>query len=103
LPLHFDEQSIFRERIRLDGSDPNLLHDEITVIDHALTRPWTVDKRYLRSPNPHPEWVEAYCTEGTALVFIGSEAYYVSGDGKLMPTKKDQPPPDLSYFKQTRQ
>jgi hypothetical protein len=102
LPLHFDNESIFKERIRVDRADPNLLHDEITVIDHALTRPWTVDKRYIRRPNPHPEWVETYCTEGTALVFIGSEAYYVSGDGKLMPTKKDQPPPDLSYFKQPR-
>jgi hypothetical protein len=102
LPLHFDNESIFKERIRVDATDPNLLHDEITVIDHALTRPWTVDKRYIRRPNPHPEWVETYCTEGTALVFIGSEAYYVSGDGRLMPTKKDQPPPDLSYFKQPR-
>ncbi|HEY7300928.1 MAG TPA: hypothetical protein VH684_23800 [Xanthobacteraceae bacterium] len=102
LPLDFDNQSIFRERIYVDRSDPNVLHDEITVVDHALTRPWTVDKRYIRRPNPHPEWVETYCTEGTALVFIGNEAYYVSGDGKLMPTKKDQPAPDLSYFKQKR-
>ena len=100
LPLHFDNQSIFKERIELDKTDRSILHDEITVIDHALTRPWTVDKRYRRNPNPHPDWVEAYCTEGSALVFIGQEAYYLSGDGKLMPTKKDQPPPDLSYFKQ---
>jgi hypothetical protein len=102
LPLDFDNQSIFKERIYVDRTDPNLLHDEFTVIDHALTRPWAVDKRYIRRPNPHPEWVETYCTEGTALVFIGNEAYYVSGDGKLMPTKKDQPAPDLSYFKQKR-
>ena len=102
LPLDFDNQSIFKERIYVDRTDPNLLHDEFTVIDHALTRPWSVDKRYIRRPSPHPEWVETYCTEGTALVFIGSEAYYVSGDGKLMPTKKDQPAPDLSYFKQNR-
>jgi hypothetical protein len=26
-------------------------------------------------------------------------AYYLSADGLLMPAKKDQPPPDLSYFK----
>ena len=43
LPLHFDNQSIFKERFHLDKADPNILHDEITVIDHALTRPWTVD------------------------------------------------------------
>jgi hypothetical protein len=99
LPLAFDNQSIFLERIHLDAADPNLLHDEMTIIDHAFTRPWTVDKRYVRHPEPHPDWVESYCTEGTALVFVGKEAYYVSGDGRLMPTKKGQPAPDLSYFK----
>jgi len=25
--------------------------------------------------------------------------YYLSGDGLLMPAIKDQPPPDLRYFK----
>src|SRR5262245_40378634 len=40
-PLHFDNQSIFKERFHLDKADPNILHDEITVIDHALTRPWS--------------------------------------------------------------
>jgi hypothetical protein len=99
LPLAFDNQSIFLERIHLDRADVNLLHDEMTIIDHAFTRPWTVDKRYVRRPEPHPDWVEAYCTEGTGLVFVGKEAYYVSGDGRLMPTKKGQPAPDLTYFK----
>jgi hypothetical protein len=102
LPLHFDNESIFKERIRLDKTDPNLLHDEITVIDKALTRPWTVDKRYVRKPEPHPDWVEAYCTEGTALVSIGKELYFLSGDGILMPSRKDQTPPDLRYFNQPR-
>ena len=46
LPLHFDNQSIFKERFHLDKADPNILHDEITVFDHALTRPWSVDKTY---------------------------------------------------------
>jgi hypothetical protein len=50
LPLHQDNHSIFKERFYLDKANPNLLHDEITVIDHALTRPWTVDKRYTRNP-----------------------------------------------------
>ncbi len=102
LPLHFDNQSVFKERIHLDKADPKLLHDEITVIDHALTRPWTVDKRYVRRPNPHPDWDESYCTEGTALVAIGKEIYYLSADGMLMPGRKGQPVPDLRYFNQTR-
>jgi hypothetical protein len=102
LPLHFDNQSVFKERIHLDKADPKLLHDEITVIDHALTRPWTVDKRYVRRPNPHPDWDESYCTEGTALVAIGKEIYYLSADGMLMPGRKGQPVPGLRYFNQTR-
>jgi len=102
LPLAFDNQSIFLERFHLDGADPNILHDEMTIIDHAFTRPWTVDKRYVRRAQPHPDWVEAYCTEGTALVFVGKDEYYVSGDGKLMPTKPGQAPPDLTYFRQKK-
>jgi len=99
LPLHFDNQSIIKERIHLDPSDPNVMHDETTVIDHALTRPWTVDKKYVRRPNPHPDWEEAYCVEGTALVTIGGEMYYLDGDGLLMPARKGQKPPDLRHFK----
>ena len=103
LPLHFDNQSVFTERLHRDQADPNLLHDEITVVDHALTRPWSVDKKYVRGQSPRPDWVEAYCTEGTAMVFIGKEGYYLSADGNLMPIRKDQPPPDLKYFRQTKQ
>jgi hypothetical protein len=33
---------------------------------------------------------------------IGKENYFLSADGLLMPAKKDQPPPDLRYFKQTQ-
>jgi hypothetical protein len=102
LPLHFDNQSTFVERFFLDKADPNVLHDLITVIDHALTRPWTADKRYRRNPDLHAQWPETYCNEGNANIVIGKENYFLSGDGLLMPTKKDQPPPDLRYFKQTR-
>ena len=102
LPLAFDNQSIFKERFYLDKSDPSILHDMITVIDHALTRPWTVDKRYRRNPNSRPTWREDYCIEGNADVVIGKEHYFLSADGYLMPVKKDQPPPDLRYFKQSR-
>jgi hypothetical protein len=102
LPLHFDNQSIIKERIHLDKADPNVIHDEVTVIDHALTRPWTVDKRYVHSSNPRPPWRENSCVEGTGLVAIGKEMYVLRGDGVLMPAKKGQPPPDLRYFKPSR-
>ena len=99
LPLAFDNQSVFKERFHLDKSNPNLLHDEITVFDHALTRPWSVDKTFRRNPNPHPNWGVATCAEGNNQIVIGSENYFLSGDGLLMPAKKDQAPPDLRYFK----
>jgi hypothetical protein len=102
LPLHRDNQSIFKERIYLDQADPNILHDEITVIDRALTRPWTVDKRYIRNADPQPVWLEYVCNENNAQISVGKDNYYLSADGFLMPAKKDQPPPDLRYFKQTQ-
>jgi hypothetical protein len=102
LPLHFDNQSIFKERFFRDKTDPNILHDELTTIDNALTRPWTVDKRYVRSTDQYPNWPEYYITEGNGQVAIGKENYFLSGDGLLMPAKKNQAPPDLRYFKQTR-
>ena len=99
LPLHFDNQSIFKERFHLDKSDPNLLHDEITVIDHALTRPWSVDKTFRRSNKKYPNWGRSSCNEGNNQLVIGTENYFLSAEGMLMPAKKDQPPPDLRYFK----
>jgi hypothetical protein len=102
LPLHFDNQSVFKERFRLDKADPNILHDEITVFDHALTRPWTVDKKYVRNPDARPNWREFYCSENSAEISIGKDNYFLSGDGMLMPARKDQPPPDLRYFKRTQ-
>jgi len=102
LPLAFDNQSVFKERFHLDKADPNILHVEITVIDHALTRPWIVDKKYVLEPNPRPDWSEAYCTENPSMIAIGKESYFLSGDGMLMPVRKDRPPPDLRYFKQTQ-
>jgi hypothetical protein len=102
LPLAFDNQSIFMERIYRDKDDPRILHDQITVHDHALTQPWTVDKKYVRDANPRPNWTEGYCTENPSMIAIGKESYFLGGDGMLMPVRKDQSPPDLKYFKQSR-
>jgi hypothetical protein len=100
LPLHFDNESVFKERFHLDTN--GLLHDEITTIDHALTRPWSVDKTFRRSTNPYPNWSRITCTETTQHVVIGKDTYMLSADGKLMPSRKDQAPPDSRYFKQTQ-
>ena len=72
------------------------------MIDHALTKPWSVDKTFRRSQNPRPDWNLASCTEGNNQIVIGDENYFLSGDGLLMPAKKDQAPPDLRYFKPAR-
>ena len=97
LPLHEDGQSVIKERIYQDKANPNLLYDEMTTTDNALTRPWSVKKSYTRLSNVL--WTENNCTEGLSDVFVGKEQYMLSGDGLLMPIKKGQPPPDLRYFK----
>jgi len=99
LPVHADNQSIVKERIFFDKADPTILHDEITLIDHAYTRPWTVLKSYRRDPGKYPIHSQEDCAATNANVLIGKELYYLSPDRELMPTRKDQPPPDLSYFK----
>ena len=101
LPLAFDNSSVFKERFFIDKADPNLLHDVITVFDKALTRPWTVDKTFRRNPDPQPDWPEHYCHVTTNRIVLGGQAYRLNEEGILMPTRKDQPPPDLRYFTQT--
>jgi hypothetical protein len=102
IPLHADNQTVVKERLYLDKVDPNILHNEITVIDHALTRPWTANKIYRRDPNTRPVWTEYVCAAAQSHVRIGKENYFLSWDGNLMPAKKDQAPPDLRFFKQTQ-
>jgi hypothetical protein len=102
LPLHKDNQSVIKERIFLDKVDSSLLYDEITTIDHALTRPWTATKKYHRVQNPRPVWRESVCAENNPHVEIRKQDYMLSAGGLLMPAKKDQPPPDLKYFTQSQ-
>jgi hypothetical protein len=101
IPFHSDGKAVIKERIYLDKADPNKLYDEITVIDNALTRPYVKKQTATRNPDPRPVWHSDHCSENNPHVLIGGEPYYLSADGKLMPTKKGQPPPDLSYFKPT--
>jgi hypothetical protein len=101
IPLHEDNLTIVRERIYLDKADPNIFHDEVTVIDHALTRPWIVTKSYHREPDRQPYWREVICAENNNHVAIGKQNYMLK-DGHLMPTRKGQPPPDLRYFNRSR-
>jgi hypothetical protein len=42
------------------------------------------------------------CSEDNHQIRIGNENYYLGADDRLMPTRKDQPPPDLTYFGQAQ-
>jgi len=100
------ETSAAADELAADGIDAEVIdlatlkpYDEETVLDHALTRPWTVAKRYRRESAAQPYWREVSCTENNNHVEIGKQDYMLGPDGRLMPTRKDQPPPDLKYFK----
>jgi hypothetical protein len=100
MPFHPDERAIVKERIRLDKSNPNMLRSEITTIDNALTRPWTVTRSYRRERDYR--WSEYVCAANNQHVVIGKEDYFLSADGLLMPVRKDQKPPDLRNFDRGR-
>ena len=102
IPMHNDNETVVKERIYLDQSNPDVMHNDITTYDHALTEPWTVNKRYLRVQEKNVIFYENECSENNQHVVIGKEGYYMSADGYLMPVKKGQKPPDLRYFKETQ-
>jgi hypothetical protein len=97
VPFHADNETVVAERIHLDPGKPDVMYDDMTVLDHALTRPWSVRRSYRRARNP--VWLETICGEVEPQVKIGAEDYFVTYDGVLMPTRKDQPPPDLRNFR----
>jgi len=100
IPLHKDNQTVVKERIYLDPADPNILRDQITTFDNALTRPWTVTRGYRRVRNP--VWIEHSCSENNDYIFIEKETYRIGIDGKLAPSRPGQAPPDLRHFDQSR-
>jgi hypothetical protein len=101
MPMAPDNDAVFKERIFLDKSNPSILHDQITTTDNSLTRPWTVTKNYKREQK-NITWEENNCVEGNTYVTIDTQVYFRAAEGRLMPSRKDQPPPDLRYFNQAR-
>ena len=100
LPFHKSNTTVVHERLYLDKKNPDILRNDITIVDGALTRPWSVARTYHRQRKT--AWLETICGEDEHQVRIGKEQYFLSGDGFLMPTRKDQPPPDLKNFNQTQ-
>lgn len=100
IPFHKDSEAVVTERIYADNANPDILHDEITTMDHALTRPWTVTRSYSRAgPQALLDWSEYLCTEDESRIEIADQVYKLSPEGLLMPLRKGQKPPDLGYFK----
>jgi hypothetical protein len=93
MPLHEDNQTIVKERLFRDAKDKSRFHDEVTLIDNAFTRPYTVTNSYTRENNDR-EWFENNCTESNNHVAIQGQNFFLSADGYLMPSKKGQEPPD---------
>jgi hypothetical protein len=105
IPMDKNNRTIIKERIYLDRKNANILHNEITTIDGALTHPWTITKNYrrdLKTGEPY-WWRESVCAEDNPHVRIGNDVFMLSAEGYLMPAKKDQKPPDLRYFKPRQQ
>src|SRR5207245_3751845 len=101
MPTHADDQSTLNYRNILDKADPSRIYNEMTFIDHAYTRPWTVHKTYRRLADKYPEWPEDRC-DSEGILKVGKETYFKSADGTIMPTAKDQPAPDLRYFESSQ-
>ena len=96
VPFAEDGQSVVKERVFLDKTNPDILHNEITATDSALT---AVDRDEELSPRPQGAMDENNCTEGNMHGVIGEDNYFISGNGYLMPARKGQQPSDLRYFR----
>jgi hypothetical protein len=96
IPLAADGETVVKERLSLDKADPDVMHTEITTIDHAFTHPWTVSRFYKRVHDGKPQ--EDNCAEENRLIVIGGRTYFTDADGYLMPIQKDEPPPDPKLF-----
>ncbi len=54
IPFHEDNQTVIKERFYLDKNDHNTIYDDITVIDHALTRPYGKLQKAVRKKDSAP-------------------------------------------------
>ena len=99
LPLHADNKTVVKEKIYNEKGNKDVMIDEITTIDNALTGPWTVKKIFERKKDPKHNWIEEVCAENNPHVKVDNDNYMLSAEGLLMPSKKGQKPPDLRYFK----
>jgi hypothetical protein len=96
IPLADDGSTVVTEKLYLDKQNPDMLHNDITTMDHAFTRPWVVSRFYKRVHNGRPQ--EYNCGEDNRWIVLGGYTYLADPDGYLMPIQKDEPPPDPKLF-----
>lgn len=96
IPLASDGETVVKEKMYLDKADPDVMHNEITTIDHAFTRPWTVSRFYRRVHDGRPQ--EYNCAEDNRWIVLGGYTYITDANGYLMPIQKDEPPPAPKLF-----
>src|SRR5258705_5424633 len=81
IPLHEDNKTIVKERWFSVKDNPNVIKNEVTTIDNAFTKPWTVTKTYTRMQG---ELDEDNCNENNNHVDIGGAIYYFTTVGFLV-------------------
>jgi hypothetical protein len=96
IPLAADGETVVKEKLYLDKTDPDIMHNEITTIDHAFAHPWVVSRFYKRVHDARPQ--EDNCAEENRMIAIGGRMYLEDSEGYLMPLQKDEPPPDPKLF-----
>ena len=85
---HEDNETVVKEKLYLDKANPDILRNEITTNDHALTRPWTVSRFYKREHNPQLRGIQLH--RGQSLGRDRRRTYLADSEGYLMPIQKDQ-------------
>jgi hypothetical protein len=83
---------------------PNVTHILFEHMTFAPRRIYTDGRDWPKDHEPTflGYWVDNTCTEANPYVTLEGQTYFLSAEGKLMPLRKDQPPPDLKYFNQAK-
>jgi len=89
VPLAKNNSTQMHEELR--RVDDKTLENRITTVDDALTRPWSVTRRYSLERDDIL-WVEYVCTENNRhLRLAGDQWYFINRrEGRLDPTQKGQ-------------
>ena len=78
----------------------SILHDEITVFDHALTRPWSVDKTFRAQSEPASELARERLQRGQQPDRDRQRELSLARGRLADAGQEGQTPPDLRYFEQ---